>query len=166
MKYNGGIYVIRVDGVGNYYGESSSIKSRWTRHRKLLYSNRHVNDKLRVAWKEYGPSKFTFEVLEQSQLLETSKHARLLRENYYISSDPMCLNVKGNDKVIPITSTSLPDRPIYRNREVLLRRVGRTNLVTVYDKATMQRLGVEVTTLKFKLGTFTSDSACRLKRKV
>ncbi len=162
----GGIYVIRVTGVGNYYGESSNILNRWSRHRKLLYSNRHVNDKLRVAFKEHGISKFHFAILEQSPLLEKSKAARLQREQFYIASDPLCLNVKGNNNVIPVTVDSLPDRPIYRNKELLLKRVGRSSLVHVYLKRTMQRIGVEVCRTKFRLGTFITDSKCNLKRKV
>lgn len=164
MKFKGGIYAIVVDGVGVYYGESANIKNRWSTHRKQLSRNSHVNPKLRVAWKEYGPDKFHFKVLEQSELLDNSKAARLLREAQYIANDPLCLNTRGNFNGDSITLNTIPDRPIYRNRKLILRRIGRKNLVNIIDADSLYRLGVETITIKMKLGTFYSDDRCNIRR--
>lgn len=164
MKYKGGIYAIIVDDVGVYYGESECISKRWATHRKQLSRNSHINPKLRVAYRELGPDKFHFKVLEQSELLDTSKAARLLREAQYIANDPLCLNTKGNSNGESITLTSIPDRPIYRNRKLILKRVGRKKLVNIIDADSLYRIGIETIDIKMRLGTFYSDDKCNIRR--
>lgn len=163
-KPQGGIYVIRVKGVGNYYGESDNIKRRWAKHRKQLYSNRHHCVKLRRAFAAFGMSAFTFEILEQSEELDRNKQLRLTREALLISSDPLCLNTKGNEAT-EVTELSLPDRPIYRNRELFLERKPRTQYVNVRVKRGGQLLGIECMSEKFRMGTFITDQHCNLTRK-
>lgn len=159
----GGIYVISVAGFGNYYGESNNILRRWASHRKQLYNKRHANHLLKSAWMSLGPSAFTFQILESSEELTRSKELRLYRELVYINRDPSCLNIKDGHRNC-ITVDSLPNRPVYRNKTVILQRKAKgSKLVRVLDQ-NRNLLGVEAVEGKFGLGTFTSDNACRLKK--
>jgi len=160
----GGIYRIFVEGWGSYYGETDNIARRWARHRKQLANGKHHCLKLRRAWLYRGPRAFHFEVLELSPELDTSKSLRLLREQFYISSDPMCLNTKGANPELA-TETSLPDREIYRNRVVCLQRIGKSQMATIRLGARNGLLlGVEEISGKFRLGLFNSNAQCKLTR--
>lgn len=159
----GGVYVIRVAKIGNYYGETTNIRSRWARHRKQLSNNRHHCYRLRRAWAALGAGAFTFEVLEQSEELDANKHLRLAREAFYIASDPLALNTKGNEAPV-VTEAALPDRELYRSRTVFLERVPRTQYVNVRERRHGPLLGVELMDTKFRMGTFTTDSTCKLTR--
>lgn len=163
IGYKAGIYVIRVDGIGNYYGESNDIKRRWAQHRKQLYTGKHHCIKLRRAFRYLGPNAVHFEILEQSDALETSKQLRLLKESALIKADPLCLNtaISEADKV---TVTSLPNRPVYRNRTVCLTIIRNTNLVLIKTERQGNFLGVEELAKHMRLGTFVTDEQCRLKR--
>ena len=163
-KPTGGIYVISVTGVGNYYGESNNIERRWQRHRKQLNNQRHANYRLKAAWKSLGPKHFTFTVLECNEALTVSKELRLYRELLYINNDPHCLNIKDNRAVEVVTSTSLPNRPIYRNRTVILQRKAKgSRLVRIMDDK-RNLLGVEAVVGQFRMGTFKSDVNCKLSK--
>lgn len=162
--YKGGIYAIDVAGVGTYYGESDNIQRRWTKHRKQLASGRHHCIKLRNAWKHLGPGKFTFRILAQSTELDASKTLRLAMEKALILADPNNLNTAGSvaDKV---TGTSLPNKDIYRNRIVYLKRIRATNYAQI--RVTSKDgpiLGVELVEGTFRMGLFQSDAKCKLTR--
>ncbi len=163
--FKGGIYMIIVKDVGVYYGETVNIKTRWARHRKQLYSGRHHCIKLRRAFKYLGPEAFKFTILEQSERLDKSKQYRMLRQSEYIRLDPLCLNTAVNEKAYKVTEKSLPNRPVYRNKEVKLQRVAKSGLVLVKDNKTGKSLGVEVWDKQFNLGVFTTDVFCTLIRK-
>lgn len=60
-----GVYLIRNTVTGKVYvGSSVNIKERWYRHRLYLGKGEHHCPHLQMAWKAYGESAFTFEVLE------------------------------------------------------------------------------------------------------
>lgn len=162
-KWPGGIYVISIQGVGNYYGESVDILRRWATHRRQLVRQTHVNSRLKMAWKSLGAGAFHFRILEQSELLTKDTVYRRMREKFYIQNDPLCLNVRdGHDN--DATELALPDRPIYRNRVVKLVRFGRNSMVKVLDAETEQLLGVETLNGKFRMGKFRCNGKCLLDR--
>lgn len=163
-KFKGGLYKIVVQGVGTYYGESVNIPARWARHRKQLYNRRHANHKLKAAWHspEIGPSKFEFIIIEQSEELTKNTDLRLYREKMLILKDPANLNVVHGNKE-GVTAAKLPDRQIYRNRTVIIKRHNRSSLVRICNEQG-QLLGNEILEYKFRLGTFTTDRECNLTR--
>ena len=60
-----GIYRIVCLADGRVYvGQSRRIKNRWYDHQKELRAGRG-SPKLQMAWVQYGPDKFSFEVLEE-----------------------------------------------------------------------------------------------------
>lgn len=150
----GGIYTIHVEGVGTYYGESQNILKRWAQHRKKLYSGRHHCARLRAAFRAHGMSKFTFKIIAQSPELDKSPALRVALEDMFIKRDPNALNTKGNDT--EITPTRMPRKPQYLNAQLLLKRVGRSAWVQVFDKDG-KWLGTEPTSEKFRLGTFKTE---------
>lgn len=160
----GGVYKIYVEGVGSYYGESSNIPARWARHRKQLNNRRHANHKLKAAWNspEIGQKKFHFIIIEQSHRMTVNKDLRLYTEKMLILQDPANLNiVHGVNE--PVTESKLPNRQIYRNRIVWLKRHNRSSLVKVCNEAG-QLLGNEYLDIKFRMGKFSTDSDCNLTR--
>ena len=76
-----GIYYIENSVNGKrIVGSSVHITKRWSRHRKDLEKNKHGNPHLQSAWNKYGPSKFSFHIIEACN--ETDL---LTLEDYYIS---------------------------------------------------------------------------------
>lgn len=72
-----GIYKIvnKIDGKF-YIGSSNNIKSRWTRHKKLLKKNNHDNQYLQNAWNKCGETNFDFIIINEcpeSELLVTEQ---------------------------------------------------------------------------------------------
>lgn len=161
-QYLGGIYSITVDGVGDYYGESADIPRRWARHRLLLIRGRHTNYKLNAAWKALGAKAFTFKVIEQNQLLTENKSLRLLKERALIVSNPLCLNIKDS-KSVSVTYYQLPLRDIYRNRIVRIARIRKSALVRICDEQN-RLLGIETVEGTFRMGRFSTDNECVLRR--
>jgi hypothetical protein len=159
----GGIYVITVDGLGNYYGESDNIPRRWARHRKQLANDRHHCVKLRRAWRDLGPAAFHFHVYERSQELTENKALRRFIERNLILADPMNLNTAGSEAK-PITASALPLKDVYSARCLYIERVPRTGLARVRTVKGGMLLGIETIEGKFRAGYFHTDMACRLER--
>jgi hypothetical protein len=153
-KLKAGVYSITVSGVGTYYGESVNIKVRWAQHRKKLYSGRHHCVRLRAAMREWGMDVFEFKILAQSELLEKSVAARTSLEQAYIKADVNALNTKHNDSII--TPSHMPSRPVYKNKQIRLARIGTKNWCKVYDTGG-HLLGIEPLSEKFRLGTFVTN---------
>lgn len=60
-----GIYKITNKITNKFYiGSAVDIKSRWSKHRKMLKENWHDNKHLQSAWNKYGQENFIFEILE------------------------------------------------------------------------------------------------------
>ncbi len=79
-----GIY--RIKNLVNdkmYYGSSKDIEKRWNIHKKTLNNGKHHNKPLLNAWRKYGESSFSFEVVE-----ECDEIILLKREQYYLDLNP------------------------------------------------------------------------------
>lgn len=88
LKSDVGIYMILcVPNNKAYIGQSSSIKRRWSEHRKYLRHNKHVNDYLQKCWNKYGESSFLFSVLDASQPTEEleSKYCEMIDEEFRLN---------------------------------------------------------------------------------
>lgn len=69
-----GIYAITHVSTGRQYiGQSSDIKKRWRAHVLRLNAKSHHSPILQNAWDKYGPSAFSFLVLEICELAETDR---------------------------------------------------------------------------------------------
>lgn len=91
LKAEAGIYMILcVPNNKAYVGQSSSIKRRWSEHRKYLRHNKHPNDYLQKCWNKYGESSFLFSVLDNSPPNEEleAKYCEMIDEE-------LRLNVRG-----------------------------------------------------------------------
>jgi len=76
-----GIYVVLNTVNGKVYvGSSINVHSRLADHRISLARGRHTNPHLQSAWNRYGPSVFSFDVLE-----ECSERMLLEREQHHIA---------------------------------------------------------------------------------
>ncbi len=150
MKLKAGIYTITVSGVGTYYGESVDIFRRWATHRKKLYSKRHHCQRLQSAFNEWGMGVFEFKIIAQSALMEKSVAIRTSLEQKYISDDINALNTKHNDSAI--SPSEMPARPIYKNKKLTLKRIGRKQWVKVFENNKL--IGIEPLTENFRLGKF------------
>lgn len=64
-----GIYCIRKDDKF-YVGQSIDILSRFVQHKHCLKSGKHHSKKLQNAYNKYGPSEFSFEIIEECIELE------------------------------------------------------------------------------------------------
>lgn len=160
----GGIYMIIVKDVGVYYGESVHIQNRFAVHRKKLSRGQHTNHRMQAAWKSFGSKVFTFVPYIQTVLLTKNHVLRKAVEREFITSDAMALNIVGNVRESEVTQSSLPDRPLYRNKTVRIVRKNRTAIVKIYDYDSGKLLGTETMKGKFRLGVFRTDMTCRLTR--
>ena len=65
-KFGGAIYcIIHLESRRMYVGSTVCLGSRMTYHYGLLVRDKHVNRKLRAAWKRFGASAFEFRVLQK-----------------------------------------------------------------------------------------------------
>jgi group I intron endonuclease len=70
-----------------YYGSSKNIEKRWSKHKRELNNNIHINCKLQRAWNKYGENNFSFEIVEECNiniLLETEQKYLDLQPEYNI----------------------------------------------------------------------------------
>lgn len=79
-----GIYKILNKITNKFYiGSAADIKSRWSKHRKMLRENWHDNKHLQSAWNKYGQENFLFEIVElcsKEELVKTEqKYLNLYR---------------------------------------------------------------------------------------
>lgn len=63
-----------------YIGLSTSIKRRFTEHKRSLNKNNHYNDYLQNAWNKYGQENFIFQLVEICDVDILNE-----REQFYIS---------------------------------------------------------------------------------
>lgn len=60
-----GIYKITNKITNKFYiGSAVDIKSRWSKHKKMLRENWHDNKHLQSAWNKYSEENFLFEIIE------------------------------------------------------------------------------------------------------
>ena len=60
-----GVYLIKNIANGRVFlGSSLNLEGPLNSHRFKLMSGRHPNEALQKDWNEFGPDKFTFEILE------------------------------------------------------------------------------------------------------
>ena len=84
------IGVYRIKNLINgkcYYGSSKNIEKRWSRHKRELNNNTHINCILQRAWDKYGENNFIFEIIEVcaiNVLLETEQKYLDLQPDYNI----------------------------------------------------------------------------------
>ena len=82
------IGVYRIKNLINgkcYYGSSKNIEKRWSRHKRELNNNTHINCILQRAWDKYGENNFIFEIIEVcaiNVLLETEQKYLDLQPDY------------------------------------------------------------------------------------
>lgn len=92
MEKISGIYRIVCTMNGNYYyGSAQNLSYRWTRHKRALQQNKHINPHLQNTWNRYGESNFSFE------LIESVSNEKLLEvEDAYLKEHvgtPHCMNI-------------------------------------------------------------------------
>ncbi len=79
-----GIYRIRNIVNGKFYvGQAVDFKHRWSGHKFLLEKVDHHAKHLENAWYQYGPDKFTFEILEECEPITEILNAR---EQYWLDT--------------------------------------------------------------------------------
>lgn len=154
-----GVYVISVNGVGHYYGESSDVYRRWSTHKKLLARGRHHCVRLQQAYKQLGSSAFSYTVIMHSE----DKRERQTCERVLITNDPLSLNTRHSDVTFVITETTVPNKDAYRDKVLHLVRVNNRNYAKVFDD-NKNLLGVEEVLPGVRLGKFKSDNQCRIVR--
>jgi predicted GIY-YIG superfamily endonuclease len=79
-----GIYEIRNTVTNNFYiGRSVSVESRWHQHMSDLKAHKHDSKALQADWDAYGPSAFTFRILEITSDEETTiqRELELIRQH-------------------------------------------------------------------------------------
>src|SRR6185437_14699641 len=60
-----GIYQIKNNVTGDLYiGSSIDVFKRWRTHVHRLHKQAHSNEKLQIAWNEYGVTAFSFAILQ------------------------------------------------------------------------------------------------------
>lgn len=66
-----GVYKIYCSGNQKFYiGSSVHIKRRWASHRWMLERGTHHCDRLQRCWVKYGPSSFTFSIIEEINICD------------------------------------------------------------------------------------------------
>lgn len=84
-----GIYIIRnIKNDKVYIGSAKSILSRLSNHKYQLNRNKHFNKHLQSSYNKYGIENFTFNILEETDLLNLEK-----LEEFYIKE------YKSNNKI-------------------------------------------------------------------
>ena len=80
MNSNCGVYCIRCK-VNNkaYIGSSANIKRRWTEHKSLLKTGKHINKQLQEDYNKYGADSFLYLTLINCEPQMLSKY-----ENIYM----------------------------------------------------------------------------------
>jgi group I intron endonuclease len=76
-----GIYEIVNAVNGKRYIGSTSKKTRWQEHRRLLRRSKHHSPMLQSAWNRYGEGAFTFRLLEECSLSDL-----IIREQHYLDT--------------------------------------------------------------------------------
>ena len=113
-----GIYRIK-NLINNkcYYGSSKQIEKRFTRHKRELKNNIHINCILQRAWDKYGEDNFLFETVEEcdiNALFETEQKYLDLQPEYNIGikssgGDNLTKN-PNKDKIIKKITESVKKR--------------------------------------------------------
>lgn len=81
MKKVSGIYQIKnICNDKVYIGQSSDILKRFYNHKSELKRNKHTNKHLQRAWNTYGQNNFSFDILEECEIVSLDE-----REKWYIS---------------------------------------------------------------------------------
>src|SRR5579862_7656940 len=87
-----GIYAITCTATGEQYiGKALHIFRRWSQHEHLMKSGRHHSQRLAEAWATYGPTAFTWSVLE----LVEDTNALLRVEREYLRRLRPAFNTRG-----------------------------------------------------------------------
>ena len=59
-----GIYCIEnILNKNKYIGLSKDVYTRWTKHKRMLRTKKHVNKHLQSAWDSYGEDNFIFYII-------------------------------------------------------------------------------------------------------
>lgn len=91
MKISGIYKITNLETNEYYIGSSINIKKRWTEHKCPCHWKRYPNNKLYIAFQQYGLDKFSFEILEETDNLRE-------REQYYIDLlKPIYNNIRAKD---------------------------------------------------------------------
>ena len=77
MKVSGVYKITNLETNEYYIGSSVDVKKRWTTHKCSSFWKRYTNNKLYIAFQQYGLDKFKFEIIEETDNLKE-------REQYYI----------------------------------------------------------------------------------
>jgi len=90
-----GIYMIRCDvNDKRYYGETSNLSNRLSKHKKELRQNIHPTHEMQNDWNDYGEEKFDFVILYLGDKWN-NRQARLKKETELITADrSLCYNIR------------------------------------------------------------------------
>jgi group I intron endonuclease len=99
-----GIYaLINASNGKRYVGQSIDIERRWRGHVNELRSNRHGNSHLTNAWRVYGESAFSMEIL---QICEPNKKTMASAEQFWIDKFDVTNRDKGYN-IAPVAASNL-----------------------------------------------------------
>lgn len=88
-----GIYaIVNTTSGKRYVGSAVCIEKRWETHRSHLNNGTHHTSHLLRAWKKYGASAFTWEVLEEV----TDATQLLAREQFWIDATPLAMRYNSS----------------------------------------------------------------------
>jgi len=90
-----GIYMIRCDvNDKRYYGETSNLSNRISKHKKELRQNIHPTHQMQNDWNDYGEEKFDFVILYLGESWN-KRQARIKKETELINADrSLCYNLR------------------------------------------------------------------------
>lgn len=93
------IYQIYCEGNGKtYVGQTNNISRRWSRHRRDLEKNKHLNHYLQNAYNKYGAESFKFEMVNTLETRDEANEQELFWINAYRRID-LSMNIGGHLKV-------------------------------------------------------------------
>ena len=105
-----GIYKITNIVTGQFYiGSSIQYEARILQHIASFKRNDHYNTELQIAWNDYGPDIFTFELIEEC----LPDHIKELEGKYLLEyvGTPNCYNI-SKDPLSPTRGTKRPPEVI------------------------------------------------------
>jgi group I intron endonuclease len=121
-----------------YIGSSEDIYSRWSKHRREMFYNKHKNSKIQNHYNKYGLDDFIFEIIEECSLED-----KLPKEQYYIDTFKPWFNINlvaGNS-----TGRKFSEETLYK-----FRNPSESTLLKMRNARLGRKFGKQTTVSKLK----------------